>query len=120
MLSFELLIQIANICLTRLTAGYLYGRSRRQCVFALYRSLIIAMITGRIVWGIAQVILLGISGSAFTWQMFLAGAFFTAIPGIIMQLILIPLLMAALNRTGLVHFQRSKKEETGRKSLNRN
>lgn len=94
-----------------MVAGYLYGRSRWQCVFALYRSLIIAMITGRIAWGIAQVILLGISGSVFTWRMFLAGAFLTAIPGIMIQLILIPLLMVALNRTGLVYFQRSQKDE---------
>lgn len=102
----------AELAAYGMVAGYLYGRSRWQCVFALYSSLITAMITGRIVWGIAQVILLGISGSVFTWQMFLAGAFFTAVPGIVIQLILIPTIMVALNRTGLVHFQRSHKEGT--------
>lgn len=92
-----------------LVAGLIYGRSRWQCIVALYRSLIIAMLAGRIVWGIVQIILLGLSGSAFTWQMFMAGAFLNAIPGIIIQLILIPAVMVALNRTGLVRFKREQK-----------
>lgn len=65
------------------------------------------MIAGRLVWGAVQVLLLGISGSAFTWQMFLSGAFLNSIPGIIIQLILIPAIMLVLNRTGLVTFRRS-------------
>ena len=66
------------------------------------------MLAGRAVWGAAQVVLLGISGGAFTWKMFLAGAFFNAIPGIVIQLILIPALMVALNRTGLVRFREAQ------------
>ena len=89
-----------------LVAGLLYGISRWQCVISLYRSLIAAMLAGRVVWGIVQVILLGISGNGFTWQMFMAGAFLNAIPGIIVQLILIPVIMVALNRTGLVRFRK--------------
>lgn len=85
--------------------GFLYARSRRQGAAALYRCLISAMIGGRIVWAAARVILSGVSGQAFTWQMFLSGAFLTAIPGIILQLTFIPLVMAALNRTGLVRFR---------------
>lgn len=91
-----------------LVAGLLYGRSRWQCVIALYRSLIAAMFAGRIVWGVVQIVLLGLSGSSFTWQMFMSGALLNAIPGIIVQLILIPAVMVALNRTGLVTFQRKQ------------
>lgn len=91
-----------------LVAGLLYGYSRWQCVVALYRSLIAAMLAGRIVWGGVQIVLLGLSGSAFTWQMFLSGALLNAIPGLIVQLILIPAIMVALNRTGLVTFQRKQ------------
>ena len=94
-----------------LVAGLLYGRSRWQCVIALYRSLIAAMLAGRIVWGIVQIVLLGLSGSAFTWQMFMAGALLNSIPGIVVQLILIPAIMVALNRTGLVTFQRKQPVE---------
>ena len=89
-------------------AGFLYSRSRWQCVIALYRSLIAAMLVGRAVWGIVEIILLGISGDGFTAQMFMAGAFLNAIPGIIIQLILIPAVMVALNRTGLVKFKKHK------------
>lgn len=87
-------------------AGFLYNRSQWQCVIALYRSMLLAMLAGRIVWGAAEVVLLGLSGSAFTWQAFLSGAILNAIPGIVIQLTLIPALMVALNRTGLVKFKR--------------
>ena len=86
-------------------AGALYAHSKWQCVRALYRCLIIAMISGRIVWGISEVILLGVGENGFTWQMFIAGAFLNCIPGIILQLIAVPAIMAALNRTGLVRYR---------------
>ena len=93
-----------------LMAGLLYNTlSRWQCIRALYRCLIGAMVAGRIVWGVVQAILLGVTGSALTLQVFLASAFFNAIPGIIVQLILIPAVMVALNRTGLVPFRQSEK-----------
>ncbi len=87
-------------------AGFLYNCSKWQCVIALYRSMLLAMLAGRIVWGAAEVILLGLSGSVFTWQAFMAGAVLNAIPGIVIQLTLIPALMVALNKTGLVKFKR--------------
>ena len=90
-----------------LLVGWLYARSRWQCVAALYRCLILAMIGGRVVWAAVRIVLSGVSGQAFTWQMFLSGAFLTAIPGIILQLVFIPAVMAALDRTGLVRFRRS-------------
>ncbi len=90
-------------------AGYLYNHSRWQCVISLYRSLITAMIGGRIVWGVVRVLLTGVGGEPFTWQLFLSGALLTAIPGIILQLVFIPVLMVALDRTGMVRFRREKK-----------
>lgn len=87
-------------------AGFLYARSRWQCIAALVRCLIAAMLGGRVVWAVVRVILSGVSGQAFTWQMFLSGAFLTAVPGIILQLVFIPAVMAALDRTGLVRFRR--------------
>lgn len=90
-------------------SGFLYNRSRWQCIVSLYRSLIIAMIGGRVVWGIVRVAMLGMMGNAFTWQMFMAGAFLNAVPGIILQLVFIPALMVALNKTGLVRFHREQK-----------
>ncbi len=89
-------------------AGFLYNRSRWQCVIALYRSMIASMVAGRLVWGVAQIVLLGLSGSAFTLQAFMAGALLNAIPGIVLQLLLIPAIMVALNRTGFVPFKQTK------------
>lgn len=94
-----------------LTAGLVYGASRFQCLLSLYRSLVIAMLAGRLVWGLARTALVAVTGEPFTWQMFMAGAFLNAIPGIVVQLILIPTLMVALNRTGLVHFKRQGRED---------
>ena len=93
-----------------LVIGLVYSLSRWKCIISLYRALITAMIAGRLVWAAVQMILLGVSGGAFTVKMFLAGAFFNAVPGIIIQLILIPTVMIALGRTGLVHFHTHKKE----------
>ena len=64
------------------------------------------MLGGRIVWAVARIALSGVSGQAFTWQIFLSGAFLTAIPGIVLQLVFIPAVMVALDRTGLVRFRR--------------
>lgn len=89
-----------------LIAGLVYSLFKRQGIAALYTSLIIAMISGRIVWGLAEVIILGIDQTAFSLEAFMAGAFINAIPGVIIQLILIPAVMAALNKTGIVKFKR--------------
>lgn len=91
-------------------AGALYHISRWQCVRALYRCLITAMLAGRIVWGIVQVIQPGFTNGRFTWQIFVASAFVDAIPGIILQLILIPCIMVALHRSGFVQFQKGEKQ----------
>lgn len=58
-----------------------------------YCSLLIAMLVGRIVWGIAMFTFLGITGGNFTFSIFIAGAFTNAIPGILVQIVLIPILV---------------------------
>ena len=88
-----------------LVIGVLYARSGKQSVSTVYRCLIIAMIAGRLVWGLAMWVILGVAGNAFTLQAFLAGAFINAVPGIIIQLILIPAVMAALDKAKLVRFR---------------
>ena len=86
--------------------GALYARSRWKCLVSLYRCLLAAMVGGRLVWGAARLFLTGVTGDAFTWQLFLSGALFTAVPGILLQLAVIPAIMVALDRTGLVTFSR--------------
>lgn len=88
--------------------GYLFKNAKWKCIKSLYRCLIISMICGRAVWGIAQCILLGIGDSGFTLSMFLSGAILNAIPGIILQLVLIPAIMLILGKTHLVNFHTGK------------
>lgn len=90
--------------------GFLYSHSKWQCVKALYRCMLIAMVAGRIVWGVVEIALLGIGAGGFTFQAFLAGALLNAIPGIILQLVLIPAIMVALNRAKLVPFMKTNAE----------
>ena len=68
----------------------------------LYVALILAMIGGRLVWGLAMMILMGAAGKSFTLAAFWAGAFANAWPGIILQLVLIPPLVAALKKAKLM------------------
>lgn len=90
-------------------AGFLYEKSRWQCVKALYRCILAAMIAGRAVWGIVQAVLLGVSGNALTLKAFVTSAFLNAWPGIILQLVFIPAVMVALDRAKLVPFTKTRK-----------
>ena len=80
-----------------LFSGLLYRLLPKKTV-NIYVSLIGAMILGRIIWGIAMVVISGVTGSAFTWSAFMAGALLNAIPGIILHIVLIPILVMALKR----------------------
>ena len=80
-----------------LTAGLtrkLYPRKKPY----VYLSLLTAMTAGRLVWGVATFICLASSGGAFTLSAFLAGAFTNAIPGIIVQIALIPPVVMILEK----------------------
>lgn len=96
-----------------LVVGLVWGLVRRQNLGTLYCALVLAMVAGRLVWGGAMVLLLGLQGGAFTWEAFLAGAVLNAVPGILVQLILIPAILLALDRAGLLRFRRDKAQPEG-------
>lgn len=81
--------------------GILYEKLPKSS-WSVYVSLISAMIVGRIVWGLVCVPLYGLTGGAFTVQIFLAGGFLNAIPGIILQLVMIPVLVISLRRARVI------------------
>lgn len=68
----------------------------------IYLSLILAMLLGRCVWGLAMWVLLSFSGDSFTLGAFWAGAFAKALPGIVCHIIIVPLLVMALKKAGLI------------------
>jgi predicted membrane protein len=84
-----------------LVSGLLFKALPKKTV-SIYISLIAAMLAGRVVWGVVRVLLSGVSGEAFTWEMFLAGAFINAVPGIIVHILLIPVIVLALEKAGII------------------
>ncbi len=78
-------------------AGLLYKLLPKKNGY-IYVSLISAMLAGRVVWGIARVVLAGLTHSEFVWSAFLAGAFVNAVPGIILHILLVPTLVMALKK----------------------
>lgn len=55
------------------------------------------MLCGRLVSGLANVVLLGVGNYGI--QAFVTASFVTALPGIVIQLVLIPAVMLLLKRT---------------------
>ena len=84
-----------------LVAGLLYRLLPRKNGY-IYVSLLCAMLAGRMVWGIASIVIYGAMGNSFTWPMFFAGAFGNAVPGIIVHMILIPVLVFALKKAKVI------------------
>ncbi len=82
-------------------AGILYKMLPKKIPYV-YVTLIISMLIGRIVWGVAFAILMGIAGNTFTFDAFIAAAFTSAIPGIIIHIVIIPVIVVALKKAGLM------------------
>ncbi len=76
-------------------AGAIFWKMKKT-LFAAYVGLIIAMVLGRVTWGIAMFAMLGINGQAFTMDAFLSGVLLTSIPGIVIQLLFVPVLGVTL------------------------
>lgn len=68
----------------------------------IYPSLIGGMLGGRVVMGIANAIIFGVAGNSYGLSAFISGAFINAIPGIVIQLIVVPAIVYALKRARLI------------------
>ncbi len=82
-----------------LVTGVIYDKSKYHCLRALYRSLICSMVVGRVVRTVVQILLLGIAQTPFTFGGFFTAVIIRGIPGIILQLILIPAIMVLCRKT---------------------
>lgn len=81
-------------------AGIMFRALPKKLPF-LYVDLLTAMLCGRIVWGTARFFLAGLDPSKFGLAAFWTGAVADAIPGIIVQIVLIPPIVFALSRANL-------------------
>ena len=79
-------------------AGLLYRLLPRKKGY-IYVALLGAMVAGRLVWGTAMWVCMGLTGGSFTLAAFMAGAVTNAIPGIVLQIVLIPVLVMVLERS---------------------
>lgn len=70
--------------------GIMYAYLKGNSKWRIFLCLICSMIVGRIVWGISKATLLGVAGKPFGIEAFVIGGFVDAIPGIILQLIIVP------------------------------
>ena len=79
------------------SAGIFY-RLLPEKNWAVYVALIGAMLAGRVMWGAARTILYGLGSSQFGWAAFISGAVLNSVPGIILQIVLIPVLVLTLRK----------------------
>ena len=84
-----------------LVAGLLYKMLPKKKI-SLYISLLSAMVLGRVVWGLVTFCVMGFDASEFGFSAFWAGAVVNAIPGIIIQIALVPVIVMLLEKTKLI------------------
>lgn len=76
-------------------AGCLHQKLQKRTRYV-YVALLGAMVIGRLVWGAVMFACMGFDVTKFGLSAFLAGAVINAIPGIILQLVLVPVLVISL------------------------
>ncbi|MCM1513599.1 MAG: ECF transporter S component [Anaeroplasma bactoclasticum] len=84
-----------------IVSGAIYAtlgaKMKAYSLIRIYIALIAAMLIGRLLWGVSRMVCGLFDSNYFTWSLFMAGAFVTAWPGILLQLILIPILIKILS-----------------------
>ena len=97
-MSFELAAYgaLAGVCYSRWHGG----------VKGVYLSLLAALVGGRLVWGLVSIPIYGLlTEQAFTLAAFWMGGFVNAWPGIVLQIVLIPAIVLALEKAKLFQQQ---------------
>lgn len=83
-----------ELCAYGLLAGLFHRLFRKlfgeKSLAAVYTALVLAMLGGRIVWGLASSVLMLAGQTEFSVGVFFASGFAQAWPGILVQLVLIP------------------------------
>lgn len=84
-----------------LFTGILYNALPKKKKY-IYIALILSMIMGRLVWGTVQLACLGFDFSKFTLSAFWTASVANALPGIILQIILIPITIMLLEKSKII------------------
>ncbi len=94
-------------------SGLMFSKVRHNLPM-IYATLISSMVAGRLVWGVARFVLAKLFNLTFPLSMFLSGAFITALPGIVCQLILIPVILMAVARRNALPLNNGDKKDWAR------
>lgn len=90
-----------ELCAYAVVAGLMYKVLPKKIPYT-YLTLICSMLSGRIIWGIVKAIFLGVKGGALTFTVFWTEGFVNALPGIALQIVLIPVVIIALDKAKLI------------------
>ena len=78
--------------------GILYAHLPKRPILSVYLAMLPAMLVGRTVRLLAEVLLLGFKGNPFVWRAFFVSTILNASPGILLQLLIVPAVMLVLKR----------------------
>ncbi len=97
-----------------LMTGWLY-RLLPKKPWNVYVALLTAMLSGRVAWAIARTAFAWLNGESIPFRLILDSTVLTAVPGIVLHIVLIPLLVLAMERAGLILPKQRKKSKNGEK-----
>lgn len=88
---------VLELAVYGLLSGLLYHKVKLN----LYVSLLLTMLVGRVAYGLMQSVIFLTGGSEYSFSIFFTSLFVKGLPGIIIQIILIPILVMALQKANL-------------------
>lgn len=92
----------AELCAYGFLAGVFHRITKKlfsaKSILAVYIALVLAMLGGRIVWGLASAVLMLAGQTEFSLAAFWTSGFVSAWPGMILQLVLIPPLWKVMGK----------------------
>lgn len=98
-------VMICELTVYGYVAGLVSKFRFKKPILSIYMALIAAMIAGRVTYGVCNSLLF--RAGDYSMQLWLTTAFITSFPGILIQLILIPILVLALRRAKVLSFDES-------------
>lgn len=84
-----------------LVTGILYRKLPAKKGYV-YLTLAVALVIGRVVWGLSRYAMMGLVGTAFSLNMFLTGALVSSWPGILLDFAVVPSVVFALEKARIL------------------
>lgn len=78
-----------------LVCGLIYNK---KSIKNIYFSLLISMVSGRVIYGTLMSVMLGVSGGTYTFNAFITGTVIGSLPGIILQILIVPVIVLIVDK----------------------